>query len=358
MEGAWKYSPAAAVPVKTKIPEPIIAPIPSAVSDQGPSVFFSRCSGASASANNLSMLLTLKSCEFTPTAGKEWRNFIMTHITAQYSSPPLVSSAYCAEDPIGVEANFARALCAHVLLRPGKIGVALHELFRAVIGETHGEPAVIVLAIHLDDRAHSISWMADALADERIAAVLRPCRRRNFGSNPRRALPRRSRRPAARPAREFFGRVRVFRVRFVATRFADRGERSYCGLHELARDFLQEARGRRSMQPLTAVNAAVDGPRERKRFAGARHAYVAQPALLFELFRIVQGTAVGESAFFEAGQENMIELQALGRMQREQRDRGAIIEVVGIAHQRGTIEEIGKRLAALGAFGYGIHQLI
>src|SRR5690349_8811172 len=70
MEGALKYSPAAAVPVSTKIPEPMIAPIPRAVSDHGPSVFFSRCSGASASASNLSMLLTLKSCEFTPTAGQ------------------------------------------------------------------------------------------------------------------------------------------------------------------------------------------------------------------------------------------------------------------------------------------------
>src|SRR5438445_11638210 len=251
MEGAWKYSPAAAVPVKTKMPEPIIAPTPSAVRDQGPSVFFSRCSGASASANNLSMLLTLKSCEFTPTAGKEWRNSILTDNRAQPSCPPLVSSAYRAEDPIAVETCLARALCAHALLRPGKIGVALHELFRAVIGETHGEPAVIVLAIHVDDRAHSISWMADALAGERISAALRPRRRRNFGSNPRRALPRRSRRRAARPARELFGRVRIFGVRFVAARFARRGERSDCRLHEFPRDFLQEARGRTIMQPLT-----------------------------------------------------------------------------------------------------------
>src|SRR6266704_2257564 len=355
MEGAGKYSPAAAVPVKTKMPEPIIAPIPSAVRDQGPSVFFSRCSGASASANNLSMLLTLKSCEFTPTAGNEWRNSILTHNTAQHSCAPLVSSAYCgsAEDPSAAEACLARALCAHVLLRPGKIGVALHQLFRSITGETHGEPAVIVLAIHLDDRAHSISWMADTLADERIAAALRPRRRRNFGSNPRRALPRRSRRRAAHPAREFFGRVRVFGVRFIAARFARRGERSDCGLHEFPRDFLQKARGRRSMQPLAAVNAAVDSPRECKRFAGTRHAHVAQPAFLFE-----KGTAVGESSFFEAGQENVVELEALGGVQREQRDRGAIVEIVGIAHQRGTIEEIGKRLAALGAFGYGIHQLI
>src|SRR5581483_2513269 len=61
MEGAWKYSPAAAVPVRTKIPEPIIAPIPSAVSDQGPSVFFNRCSGSSELAMSLSMDFLAKS---------------------------------------------------------------------------------------------------------------------------------------------------------------------------------------------------------------------------------------------------------------------------------------------------------
>ena len=35
IDGAWKNSPAAAVPVRTKMPEPIIAPIPSAVRDHG-----------------------------------------------------------------------------------------------------------------------------------------------------------------------------------------------------------------------------------------------------------------------------------------------------------------------------------
>src|SRR5271157_1097856 len=54
-EGAWKYSPAAAVPVSTKIPDPMMAPMPSAVSDQGPSVFLSRCSGFSDSEISLSM---------------------------------------------------------------------------------------------------------------------------------------------------------------------------------------------------------------------------------------------------------------------------------------------------------------
>src|SRR6202044_3090277 len=61
MEDALKYSPAAAVPVSTKMPDPITAPIPSAVSDQGPKVFCSRCPGVSDSAISLSIDLQQKS---------------------------------------------------------------------------------------------------------------------------------------------------------------------------------------------------------------------------------------------------------------------------------------------------------
>src|SRR5258707_15221257 len=61
MEGAWKYSPAAAVPVSTKMPEPMIAPMPSAVRDQGPRVFCRRCPGASDSEISLSIDLQQKS---------------------------------------------------------------------------------------------------------------------------------------------------------------------------------------------------------------------------------------------------------------------------------------------------------
>src|SRR5208282_5615124 len=72
-EGAWKYSPAAAVPVRMKIPEPIIAPIPSAVSDHGPSVLLSRCSGFSESEISLSIDLQQNAClsevRITPAAG-------------------------------------------------------------------------------------------------------------------------------------------------------------------------------------------------------------------------------------------------------------------------------------------------
>src|ERR1700723_2628892 len=61
MEDAWKYSPAAAVPVSTKMPEPMMAPMPSAVSDQGPRDLLSLFSGFSDSEISLSMDLQQKS---------------------------------------------------------------------------------------------------------------------------------------------------------------------------------------------------------------------------------------------------------------------------------------------------------
>src|SRR5450756_1570632 len=60
-EGTGKFSPAAAVPVRMKIPEPMMAPMPSAVSDHGPSVLLSRVSGFSDSEISLSMDLQQRS---------------------------------------------------------------------------------------------------------------------------------------------------------------------------------------------------------------------------------------------------------------------------------------------------------
>ena len=57
-----RYSPAAAVPVSTKIPEPMMAPMPRAVSDNGPKVFLSLRAGSSDSAISLSMDLQQKIC--------------------------------------------------------------------------------------------------------------------------------------------------------------------------------------------------------------------------------------------------------------------------------------------------------
>jgi hypothetical protein len=56
------FSPAMAVPITVKIPEPITAPIPSAVNETGPSVFFNACSGLSDSEISLSIDLVAKIC--------------------------------------------------------------------------------------------------------------------------------------------------------------------------------------------------------------------------------------------------------------------------------------------------------
>ena len=54
-------SPEMAVPITVKMPEPMTAPMPRAVSDQGPSVFFNAFSGSSDSRMSLSMDLQASS---------------------------------------------------------------------------------------------------------------------------------------------------------------------------------------------------------------------------------------------------------------------------------------------------------
>lgn len=61
MELNSSFWPAMAVPTTVKMPEPMTAPMPRAVSDHGPRVFFSRCSGSSDSDSSLSMDLHEKS---------------------------------------------------------------------------------------------------------------------------------------------------------------------------------------------------------------------------------------------------------------------------------------------------------
>src|SRR6266700_2122965 len=62
MEGVSNFWPAMAVPMTVKIPDPITAPMPRAVNDQGPSDFFSACSGSSESLISLSIDLHEISC--------------------------------------------------------------------------------------------------------------------------------------------------------------------------------------------------------------------------------------------------------------------------------------------------------
>lgn len=58
----WAGLPPIAVPMTVKMPEPMTAPMPRAVSDTGPSVFWRQCSGRSDSEISLSMDLVAKIC--------------------------------------------------------------------------------------------------------------------------------------------------------------------------------------------------------------------------------------------------------------------------------------------------------
>jgi hypothetical protein len=60
MEEVSNFSPAMAVPMTVKMPEPMTAPMPSEVKDSGPRVLRSLCSGSSDSAMSLSMDLQEK----------------------------------------------------------------------------------------------------------------------------------------------------------------------------------------------------------------------------------------------------------------------------------------------------------
>ena len=60
MDEVSNFSPASAVPMTVKMPEPMTAPMPSDVSESGPSVLRSLCSGSSDSAISLSMDLQQK----------------------------------------------------------------------------------------------------------------------------------------------------------------------------------------------------------------------------------------------------------------------------------------------------------
>ena len=64
MDAVSNCCPAIAVPITVKMPEPMTAPIPSAVSDNGPSVFFRATSGRSDSVISLSIDLRAKIWDF------------------------------------------------------------------------------------------------------------------------------------------------------------------------------------------------------------------------------------------------------------------------------------------------------
>ena len=77
---------------------------------------------------------------------------------------------------------------------------------------------------------------------------------------------------------------------------------------------------------------------------GPGHADVEQPALFLEVFRQLLGVEVRQHVFFEPGDDDNGELEALGAVQGHQRDPGFALETVGVADQRDVIEEGGEQV--------------
>src|SRR5690348_4779415 len=167
-----------------------------------------------------------------------------------------------------------------------KLSVALDEFFCASPGKAYRNAAIFVVAFDANDGADSIAWMADSSAEHGI------CVASAFGGRAHERIG--TCRPASRcrgflftahATKKFLGRIRIFRIGLVATRFANLGQRAAHRVYEVAGNFRQETRGQGSAQLLfVAKDAAVDGTRERQGLARPRHAYVNETALFFDAF--------------------------------------------------------------------------
>ena len=81
----------------------------------------------------------------------------------------------------------------------------------------------------------------------------------------------------------------------------------------MLRNLFQESRSYALFRHVIPITAAIARARDDERIHGARHAYVAKPALFFELVRIEQRARMWEQAFFQADEADERELQALWR---------------------------------------------
>src|SRR5712692_6449440 len=152
-EGYFTTSPAAAVPVKTKIPVPIIAPIPRAVRLSAPRDRFSRRSGASATEINCSMFLTRKSCEPTGTVrAKACKLYLDPRRRATDDLPATADLSWRLRVwKAGARQGWTK------ISGTLEVRVTLHELFRAVVEEADGQLAVVAVAFDRDHRADARS---------------------------------------------------------------------------------------------------------------------------------------------------------------------------------------------------------
>ena len=81
--------------------------------------------------------------------------------------------------------------------------------------------------------------------------------------------------------------------------------------------------------------------RQDQRVHCARHADVAEAALLFQFLGIHERARVREQALFHAGEKDQRKFEALGGVQRHERHARVGIELVGVGCQCGVIQEFG-----------------
>ena len=170
---------------------------------------------------------------------------------------------------------------------------------------------------------------------ERLAR--RPARRAGRSPGDRRRPPARIRRPEPRAPRS---RTRGPRSRsdpVVGAAVELRPD------HQLGRDLEQEPR--RDAHPAAAPGRPPPGVRQEQPPLRPRDPDVGEPALLLELLLVVERPAVREQALLEAGDEHDRELEALRRVERDQRDRvGVALVRVLVGDERGLLEQPVERV--------------
>ncbi|VWX46794.1 conserved hypothetical protein [Micrococcus sp. 116] len=121
---------------------------------------------------------------------------------------------------------------------------------------------------------------------------------------------------------------------------------------ERLRDLPEELAGR--VELVLAPQRACLGARQEQATAGARQAHVGQTALLRELLLVRHRAGVREHPVLHARQEHHGELEALGGVQRHERDLALLLgerlalhvrgrgQLVRVRHERHLLEEVGQ----------------
>ena len=125
--------------------------------------------------------------------------------------------------------------------------------------------------------------------------------------------------------------------------YADQVETRFMGgpaaraVQELVGDLDEEAAGDRERGP--APGRTARRVREVETLAGARQAHVGEAPLLLHLARIVEGPRMREDALLEPADEDDVELEALGRVQRDERDLVGVAGVGVLVRHEGCLLE-------------------